>query len=235
MEFRCLLEFCETVAANDSQDDIRRHLPRGLQQSPQAFEPYEQSLERLDSQTWEAVKQKLLQRTIKHPVRGWSQFYDTLAEVRGYCYLLDAGYTNVHFVPEANNTRTPDIEAISSNGTRCLLESKSIGFSDDERNYILENTRRIGTEQTLVARSVTQGMPQGLKDKIENTIASAKDQLLNYSPQDNSIERIVYLTLHLDTHMLLDMQNYAEVVNFVRKLISEETEVSIEIDELSSV
>lgn len=235
MDFQRLLEFCSTAYAQTPQNDIRAHLPNALRQAPQAFEAYEQSLIRLDTPTWEYVKQKLLQRTIKHPVRGWAQFYDTLAEVRGYCYLLDEGYTNIRFIPEVNNARTPDIEATNPDGTECVLESKSIGFSDDERNYVLENTRRLGTGQTLVVRDVTQGMPQGLKDKIENTIVSAKGQLLNHQPQDSTIKRIVYLTLHLDTHMFLDMQNYLEVVNFVRRLIREETEVNIIIDELSSV
>ena len=235
MDFQRLLEFCATADSHTPQDDIRVRLPNVLRQAPQAFEQYEQSIERLDSQTWEYVKQRLLQRTNKHPIRGWAQFYDTLAEVRGYCYLLDKGYTSVHFILEVDNAQTPDIEATNTSRTGCLLESKSIGFSDDERNYILENTRRIGTGQTLAVRDVTQGMPQGLKDKIENTVISAKEQLLNYQPQNNSIKRIVYLTLHLDIHMFLDMQNYTEVVNFVRKLVREETEVDIVIDELSSV
>lgn len=235
MEFKRLLEFCATADESTAQNDIRKHLPRGLQQAPQAFEPYEESLQRLDVQTWEQVKQKLLQRTIKNDVRGWTQFYDTLAEVRGYCFLLDSGCTNVHFIPEVNNVRTPDIEATSSDGKTCLLESKSIGFSDDERKYILENTRRLGTNETLVVRDVTQGVPQALKNKIESTIMSAKDQLLNHLPQDTSIKRVVYLALLLDTHMMLDMQNYTEVVNFVRKLIREESEVNIEIDRLSTI
>lgn len=235
MAFTRLLEFSSTADAQTPQNDIRVYLPNALKQAPQAFESYERSLERLEIQTWEEVKQKLLRRTVKHPVRGWAQFYDILAEVRGYCYLLDSGYINIHFIQEVNSVRTPDIKAINSNGIECLLESKSIGFSDDERNYILENTQRVGTGQTLIVRNVTQGMPQGLKDKIENTIASAKDQLLNYLPQDSAIKRIVYLTLHLDIHMFLDMQNYTEVVNFVHKLVREETDVSIIMDDLSSV
>lgn len=235
MEFKRLLEFCSTANTQTTKNDIRIHLPNALIQAPQAFEQYEKSLQRLDMQTWENIKQKLLRRTIKHPVRGWAQFYDALAEVRGYCYLLDLGYTNVRFIPEDNNARTPDVEGVSSDGISCLLESKSIGFSDDERNYVLENTRRIGTEQTLVVREVTQGMPQGLKNKIESTITSAKDQLLNYRSHDKSIKRVVYLTLHLDTQMILDMQNYTEVVNFVRKLIREEHAADIIIDELSSI
>ncbi len=234
MDFQRLNEFCSTADAQTPQNDIRRHLPNALQQVPQNFEPYEEALQKLDAPKWEYVKERLLQRTIKHPVRGWAQFYDTLAEVRGYGYLLGEGYTNVRFIPEVNNARTPDIEATTP-APGCLLESKSIGFSDDERNYILENTRRLGTGQTLETRSVTQGMPQGLKDKIEDTIASAKDQLVNYLPQNNTIKRVVYLTLHLDTHMYLDMQNYLEVVNFLRRLIREESDVEIYIDQLSSI
>ena len=235
MEFKRLLEFCATADENTAQNDIRKHLPKGLQQAPQAFKPYEESLQKLDTQIWEQVKQKLLQRTIKDDIRGWAQFYDTLAEVRGYCFLQDSGYTNVHFIPEVNNTRTPDIEATGSDGKTCLLESKSIGFSDDERKYILENTKRIGTDKTLIVRNVTQGMPIQLKNKIENTVETAKEQLLGYLPQDQSIKRIIYLTLLLDIPMMLDMQNYTEVVNFVRKVIREETEVDIEIDPLSTI
>ncbi|OQY64742.1 hypothetical protein B6D29_04630 [Microgenomates bacterium UTCPR1] len=235
MEFLRLLEFCNTIDRSTAQDDIRLHLPRGLEQAPTTFEPYEQSLNRLDQPTWEYIKQRLLQRTIKHPTRGWAQFYDTLAEVRGYCHLLDRGYANVRFIPENNNFRTPDIEANDSSGTSYFLESKSIGFSDDERNYILENTRRLGTGQTLIARNVTQGMPQGLKDKIISTITYAKGQLLNYEQQNTFAGRIIYLTLHLDIHMFLDMRNYTEVANFARNLIRTENDVEIVVDKLSSI
>ena len=58
MDFQRLLEFCSTVYAQTPQNDIRAHLPNALRQAPQAFEAYEQSLIRLDTPTWEYVKQK---------------------------------------------------------------------------------------------------------------------------------------------------------------------------------
>src|SRR3990167_6001106 len=218
MEFNRLLEFCRTATSTTLGNDIRLHLQKGLLQVPRTFEPYELSLERLDEPTWGLVKQKLLQRTIKHPVRGWAQFFETLAEVRGYCYLLDLRYKDVNFISEKNNLRTPDIEGIQPNSYRCLLESKCIGFSDDERRYILENTRRIESRQVLDARDVIQGMPQGLKDKIEDTISSAKAQLFSYIPSNEPAQRIIFLTLTLDIHMYLNMNNYIEIVNFVRAI-----------------
>lgn len=235
MKSNRLLEFVATINTPISQSDIRTPLLNALKLSPQTFEVYEISLGKLDQPTWEYVKQRLLQRTIKHPVRGWAQFYDTLAEVRGYCYLLDMRYTNVRFISEVNSRRTPDIEGTSPEGIDCVLESKSIGCSDDELKYILENNRRFGAKENLVAREVVQGMPQGLKSKLESTIVSAKGQLLNYLPQDNSIRRILYLTLQLDIHMLLNIQNYTEIINFLRKLTREETEIEITVDKLSSV
>jgi hypothetical protein len=235
MEFKRLTEFCDTADASTSANDIRIHLKKALKNIPQAFVEYEKLVVRLDAATWEIVKQKLSSRTIKHPIRGWSQFYDTFAEVSGYVFLLDDGCTNVQFIPEAQNRRTPDIEGVQPNGHPVLLESKNIGFSDDERKYILENTRRLGTKETLEVRDVTVGMPEPLKNKILTTVASAKQQLLAYLPGDTSVKRIVYLTLQLDIHMYLDPRNLAAVISFIRKIVREETEVTIEISTLSAV
>ncbi len=236
MKFERLLEFCSTVDASAPPDDIRIQLPKALQQVPEVFKPYEESLQKLDPENWEIVKQKLIARVTKHLLRGWAQFYESLAEVRGFSYLLDSGYNDVKFIPEVNNARTPDIEAKNPKGKGCLLESKNIGFSDDERSYVLENTRRLlSKDENLVIRDVTQGMPDELKNKILSTVASAKEQLLGYLPDDKSIERIVYLTLHMDTHMIISMDNRVEVINFLNKLVREETEVKIVRDELSAI
>ncbi len=236
MEFTRLLEFCSTADAHAPADDIRVQLPNAIKQVPNIFEPYEIALQKLDTASWEIVKQKLIGRVTKHPLRGWSQFFETMAEVRGFNYLVESGYTNVKFIPEDNHARTPDIEAKNPRGTICLLESKNVGFSDDERKYILENTRRLKTEdEELVTREVTQGMPEGLKNKITSAVKSAREQLLTYLPGDTSVERIIYLTLHMDIPMLVNMENKVEVINFLKRLIREEKDVKIEIDELSAI
>lgn len=234
MEFKRLIEFCSTANPTTPRDDIRVRLPNALKQNPQVFEPFEQALQRLTQRDWEFVKEKLTSRTLKDNVRGWSQFYETLTEARGYSYLLDEGYRNVHFLEERQGIRTPDIEAESQEGNPVLLESKCIGFSDDERKYILENTRKLDTNEDLETREVTEGMPEPLKNKMISTVDSAKQQLLGYLPTVQSVRRIVYLNIQLDIPMLLDMKNFAEVVNFVRKLIRSESEVEIIVDELSS-
>ncbi|MBI2268418.1 MAG: hypothetical protein HYU80_03180 [Candidatus Blackburnbacteria bacterium] len=235
MEFKRLLEFCNNLPPSTSLDDIQNRLPEGLKQAPQAFEPYEKSLQRLDPDNWEFIKQKLQSRLKKHPVRGWAQFFDTLSEVMGFCFLLDEGYEDVKFIPETT-VRTPDIEGSKSQKVAVLLESKTIGFSDDERNYILENSRRMFSGSELILQEVATGMSEALKNKITNTITSAKDQLLNYLQTDKSIRRIVYLTIQLDTNLILDPMNLAEVINFLKRLTKSETEVEIVINsEVSTV
>lgn len=235
MKFTRLIEFCDTINASTPTNDIRVHLKSVMKSIPNVLIEYENLLDKLDAKTWEIVKQKLLSRTIKHDIRGWSQFYDTFAEVSGFCYLLEAGYTNINFIPEVEKMRTPDIEAIDPIGKKCLLESKNIGFSDDERKYILENTKRLSKSEKLQTRSVTQGMPEGLKNKLKSTIQSAKEQLVIYSHNDTSIKKFLYLTIQLDIHMYLDMRNFTEVTNYIRKLTFEETEIEIISSSLSAV
>lgn len=233
MEFKRLLEFCNSLPSV-SYEDIQNRLPEALKQHPQAFEPYEKALQRLDNTNWEAIKQKLQNRTQKHELRGWAQFFDILSEVMGFSYLLDEGYQNVNFIPETT-TRTPDIEGSRSNALVVLLESKTISFSDEERNYILENSERLSTGQDLVLKQVISGVPDGLKNKIITTIESAKNQLLGYLPTDQ-LRRIVFLTIHLDTEFFLDPSKYAEFKNFLNGIIRDENEVEIVINkEVSTV
>lgn len=83
---------------------------------------------------------------------------------------------------------------------------------------------------------VATGMPEALKNKITSTVRSAKGQLLNYLQTDKSIRRIVYLTIQLDTNLILDPMNLAEVINFLKRLTKSETEVEIVINsEVSTV
>lgn len=235
MEFERILEFCETE--EELQDeDIRSRLPRSLQEAPERYKPYEESLQKLDADTWKYVKERLLERIRRHPLRGWAQFYETLAEVRGYNYLSDNGYQDVNFIPETNNMRTPDVEAVTAEGNPALLESKSISFSDEEREYILENTERQRSGQPLQTREVIQGMPDGLKNKIRNTVENAKIQLADYRSDEENLKKIVFLTIQLDIQMYLDPRNFAEVKNFLNGIIRDENEVYVIIDdELSGI
>ncbi len=230
MKFERLLEFCE-IEEGLQDDDIRSHLPRSIQDSLERFRPYEESLQKLNHDTWAYVKERLLERIRKHPLRGWAQFYETLAEVRGYNYLCDNGYRDVNLVPETNNMRTPDVEAVTVEGNPALLESKSISFSDEERKYILDNTERQRSGQQLQIREVIQGMPDGLKNKIRNTIENAKRQLADYRSDEENLKKIVFLTIQLDIHMYLDPRNFAEFKNFMNEIQRAETEVEIIIDE----
>ncbi len=233
MKFIRLLEFCSSFSS--SREDIQNRLPKALKQNPQVFEPYEKALQKLDAENWELIKQKLKKRLIKHSLRGWSQFFETLSEVKGFSYLIDEKCSSIKFILESSIS-TPDMKGKQSNGNGVLLESKVIGFSNDERKYILENSERLSSGQELVIRKVEEGLSNGLGNKIRKTIESAKVQLFSYKPSDATIRRIIYLTVQLDIPYMLDPRKYAEVVNFFKRLIKNETDVEIIVDrEISTI
>ena len=66
---------------------------------------------------------------------GYSRaFFDCFNEIKGYRYLAQAGYQDVRFVPQQQETQTPDLRARSEEST-VLMEVKTINESTKQKNY----------------------------------------------------------------------------------------------------
>jgi len=188
------------------------------------FRNLEEDLSALDSKSWADFKSKVFRCSMeKQEPRGYSQLVDCLNEVKGYLYLKEQGYSNIEFIPESSNA-TPDIRAISENQTVVLLEVKTIHVSDEEIRYLIENTKRIESDRGAILKDVSLGIPEGLKNKLMDSIGKACRQLLNYEPSTNA-RRIAFLIITLDIALALDPRNYKELSSFLDKQNGERVEV----------
>lgn len=188
------------------------------------FRNLEEDLSALDSRSWADFKSKVFRCSMeKQEPRGYSQLVDCLNEVKGYLYLKEQGYSNIEFIPESSNA-TPDIRAISENQTVALLEVKTVHVSDEEIKYLTENMERIKSGTDAILRDVSLGIPEGLKNKLMDSIGKACRQLLNYEPSTNA-RRIVYLIITLDITLALDPRNYGKLSSFLDRQSNEKVEV----------
>ncbi len=188
------------------------------------FRKLEEDFSALDSKSWTDFKSKVFRCSMERTeLRGYSQLVDCLNEVKGYIYLKEQGYSKIEFIPESS-TETPDMQAVLEGQIIALLEVKTIQVSDDENQYLIENTERITSGRCPIVRDVSLGIPQGLRNKLLSSIGKARDQLLNYEPNINA-QRIVYLIITLDITLALDLRNYDEVSSFLDRQSDEEVEV----------
>ena len=178
-------------------------------------------MQQLDDNAWRGLKQKAVKYvTIRDKRRGYEQLFNTLSEVKGYLYLKSEGHTEVHFIPE-ENTPTPDLYGrCGSSGI--LMEVKTLNKSDDELDWIQANSELRNGHMT--ARGVRTGLGDSLKNKIIDTIDTAKEQLLSYSR--NGIQRkIVYLIINPDLQLALDSRNIHELLAFIEEQDNNQVEV----------
>ena len=78
----------------------------------QFWQARENELSGLDADQWDFLKDKIRPRlTSRDERRGWSQFFETLNEVRGYVYLKRIGCSGIRFIPSESGKKTPDLGA----------------------------------------------------------------------------------------------------------------------------
>ncbi len=190
------------------------------------FKHLEEDLQQLDDNAWRELKQKackyitIKDKTIKDKRPRYEQLFDTLSEVKGYLYLKSEGCTEVHFIPE-ENTPTPDLYGrCGSSGI--LMEVKTLNKSDDELDWIKANSELRNGHMT--ARGVRTGLGDLFKNKIIDTIDTAKEQLMSYACEGVK-RRIVYLIIHLDILYALDPRNLGELVAYIDGQSDEQIEV----------
>ncbi len=148
----------------------------------------ERTLQGLDDDAWEHLKQEALPflTTRDKRGRGWQQLFNILNEARAYNYLKSLGCTNLHFIPRSHE-RSPDLEG-SLVPDRVLCEVKSIGISDEEISF------RTGP---LKARSLPIALTDSFLKKLRATVETAKQQLLTFD-DDRAAVHFIYLNVSFD-------------------------------------
>ena len=163
-----------------------------LTQPPETYYiELEQILNLMDSEDWKEFKKKTKPYITAKDQWGWhTQIVERFHEARGYAFLKQQGFSKVHFIPEKQNQKTPDLRGTRNQGV-ALLEAKRIRDSDEERDYLT-----MPIEQKDM-RKVAHTLPEPFKEKLKATVQMAKTQLYGYDVTD-TCRRILFLSIRLD-------------------------------------
>ena len=161
---------------------------RGLLDNSLGLQPIEDDLQVLDPASSAVFHVKAARLVHLMDKWGYSRaLFDCFNEIKGYRYLVQAGYQDVRFVPEQQETQTPDLRARSEKST-VLMEVKTINESMKQKNYF-----EIPGEERIALDSENR-VSEALRNKLTETIAKARRQLL--ATQDCSVtRRIIYVVI----------------------------------------
>ncbi len=160
----------------------------------------ESDLQGLDAQAWSVFKGKTARLLTIKDRWGWNtELFDCFDEAKGYGVLKAEGYTNIQFIPERQDARTPDLRGTRQDG-KALLEVKTIHESDDENDHAMRRGKYQGKD--LEARKVDHILNDAMQQKLQKTVKSAAEQLS--FPDPNVQRRILFLYVRLDLKCVTD-------------------------------
>jgi hypothetical protein len=162
----------------------------------------------MDAEQLAIALKKLVASRKKHPLHGWSQFYDVMAEIEGYGYLQKIGASSVKFITDGG---CPDLEGILPNNELIIEEVKCIHPSDEENIYLLDSA------EEREARAVGDEIPCGLKEKVYTWVIKAQGQLLRYKSDQNA-RRIIYFIIQPDLGVKLNDNLWGELDQFMERV-----------------
>jgi hypothetical protein len=142
-------------------------------QAIQSYREWEERFSILDSESRLNIIERAAPLGTQRDVtknRHWTALFETLNEIKGYIYLRDLGYRKVRFIPR-DSRRTPDLHGSAPFGD-ALLEVKTVNMSD-------ENLATFG-----VVQEAYDGLPEGLKRKLESDYANACQQLRSFAVRE---------------------------------------------------
>lgn len=155
----------------------------------------EDRLQQLDENAWKKFQAKAVRYVTATNQWGWNeQLFDCLNEPKGYVYLKDQGYSDIRFIPEVPDKKTPDLCGTRYDG-HALVEVKTVHESDDVNCYRTRSGKYQGQQKE--ARDVTPNHNQALENKLKSHIQKALEQL-QYN-QEAANRRIVFLVITLDS------------------------------------
>jgi len=151
----------------------------------------EEEFQRLDSDSWEFLKNKARYYLEKGQPngRGWEQLIATLNEARGFIYLSDIGCSDIQFIPELNQpgVNRPDVQGILNNRI-VLCEVKTLFASEDEVR------RRREREAGTIENQLSTGFLKKLKsaiDKAQGQIKAYKEEIYESAENVRSIVCVI--------------------------------------------
>lgn len=224
-------------AAEPTRPEIFYHsIPWVVEQNALAREAYqelENDLASLSDEAWRHFKSKLIRCDIRsHGHHGYRGIHSVLYEAKGHRRLADelqrrgVPYDRIVLIPEGR-TKTPEWAAMNGETSIAALEVKTVYESDDESKYVYENTRRIRSGGELALRRGDPRIPEGFRQKLESTVARAKDQLNAYATDATRL-RIAFLIIHFDHELTIVPDNYRIVANLLDRFNDGQFEVKYE-------
>jgi len=153
----------------------------------------ESELQQLDEAAWDEFKNKTKNYVATQDGWGWpTQLFDRFNEVKGYIYLREQDYADIHFIPELPGKRTPDLIGTRDN-SRAVLEVKTINESNDRKDYLTDSGKYDKNKDFLKVQS--RLTPQ-FQQKLDKIILDAVEQLQSLTEAVN--RKIVFLAIKLD-------------------------------------
>lgn len=210
------------ACSSKEADTIFNRIQYELEHAAWAYEEYEELLARLSNTDFEYFIIKILSRGKADAIRGYHQFEEMLNELRGYAYLQDKGYNEIELIKDSNEMQTPDVGAFKCGQLDCVLEVKTINVSNDDR-AIWDS---LGRAESRRMRRDKYGIPDGMKEKIKDSLSRAKTQVTLYFPS-LQIRRIVYLVIKMDADYASGTHNWSELGEFIGELNSTEEKIEV--------
>lgn len=156
------------------------------------YDRLERYLGALDSNSWQALKDRAVSKLVarqRRQGRGWQDLFDVLNEATAFAYLAARGATQIRFLP-AGQTKTPDLEA-ALGGRRLLCEVKTVNKSDGQA----ERDRRVASGEIFVTDSITD-LPDNWLAKLRGKIDDALKQLRNHKDEHTSM--VIFVAINFD-------------------------------------
>jgi hypothetical protein len=158
----------------DQKPEIKKH-----------FFGLEAYLANLHSDDWSLLKSKVVRRFKDYNQgRGWQQAFDVLYEALAYKVLLKNGATNMAFVPEQTDSKTPDL-CCTFSGKTVYCEVKTKNESQDE----------IDTREAGEATSIKATLAGNYFCNLAKTMTDAEGKFT----VPNS-EKHIFFVLNFDYH-----------------------------------
>lgn len=155
----------------------------------------ERDLQQLDLRAWQDFKTKAIRLLTTTDRWGWNiELFDRFNEADGYCFLKQEGYTDIEFIPERQDARTPDLRGVRHDG-KVLLEVKTIHESDDQ-NDRLKHHGKYQDRDNREAQWVEHFLNDAMQSKLQKTVEGATEQLSCFD--ETVSRRILLMYVHLD-------------------------------------
>jgi hypothetical protein len=170
-----------------------------IQEMRKCYEELEVHLSTVDIFSWNILKLKSISHYFDEREGSRKQgFFNILNESKAYSFLLKNNFTNLEFIPESNNSKSPDIKGCLANHS-ILCEVKTICISNNEIN-------KRKASDAFSPIDLYSKLNDNFFGKLKSSIETAKTQIKEYS-QSEAIG-IIYLIINFDDWVGDFINNY---------------------------